>query len=27
VGLALYTLIFGVLAAIGYRRDERKRYA
>ncbi|MGC2635463.1 MAG: ABC transporter permease [Candidatus Cybelea sp.] len=27
MGLALYTLIFGFLAAIGYRRDERKRYA
>ncbi|HEY2474015.1 MAG TPA: ABC transporter permease [Candidatus Cybelea sp.] len=26
-GLACYTLIFGVVAAIGYRRDERKRYA
>jgi ABC-2 type transport system permease protein len=26
-GLALYTLIFGILAAVGYRRDERKRYA
>ncbi len=27
VGLALYSAIFGLLAAIGYRRDERKRYA
>jgi ABC-2 type transport system permease protein len=27
MGLASYTLIFGFLAAIGYRRDERKRYA
>ncbi len=27
VGLASYTLIFGFLAAAGYRRDERKRYA
>lgn len=26
-GLALYAAVFGVLAAIGYRRDERKRYA
>jgi ABC-2 type transport system permease protein len=26
-GLALYTLLFFVLASIGYRRDERKRYA
>jgi ABC-2 type transport system permease protein len=25
--LASYTLIFGFLAAVGYRRDERKRYA
>ncbi|MGC9991457.1 MAG: ABC transporter permease [Candidatus Cybelea sp.] len=27
VGLASYTLIFGFIAAIGYHRDERKRYA
>jgi ABC-2 type transport system permease protein len=27
MGLASYTLIFGFLAAVGYRRDERKRYA
>jgi ABC-2 type transport system permease protein len=27
VGLALYTVAFAYLAAIGYRRDERKRYA
>ena len=27
MGLALYTLIFGFIAALGYRRDERKRYA
>jgi ABC-2 type transport system permease protein len=26
-GLSLYTLIFAVVATIGYRRDERKRYA
>ncbi|HEY6486646.1 MAG TPA: ABC transporter permease [Candidatus Cybelea sp.] len=26
-GLALYTLVFAVVATIGYRRDERKRYA
>jgi ABC-2 type transport system permease protein len=26
-GLALYTLIFAVVATFGYRRDERKRYA
>lgn len=26
-GLAIYTLIFGTIAAVGYRRDERKRYA
>jgi ABC-2 type transport system permease protein len=26
-GLASYTLIFGFIAAAGYRRDERKRYA
>jgi ABC-2 type transport system permease protein len=26
-GLALYTLLFGVLASRGYRRDEKKRYA
>ncbi|HEY4433780.1 MAG TPA: hypothetical protein VGM99_05205, partial [Candidatus Cybelea sp.] len=26
-GLVLYTLIFAVVATIGYRRDERKRYA
>lgn len=26
-GLACYTAIFTVVAAIGYRRDERKRYA
>lgn len=26
-GLAIYTAIFAVIAAIGYRRDERKRYA
>jgi ABC-2 type transport system permease protein len=26
-GLALYTLLFGLLAVAGYRRDERKRYA
>jgi ABC-2 type transport system permease protein len=26
-GLALYTLIFAAVATIGYRRDERKRYA
>jgi ABC-2 type transport system permease protein len=26
-GLAIYTAIFGALAAIGYRRDERRRYA
>lgn len=27
IGLVIYSAIFGVLAAIGYRRDERKRYA
>jgi ABC-2 type transport system permease protein len=27
VGLALYTLLFATLAAMGYRRDERTRYA
>lgn len=27
LGLALYTALFACLAAIGYRRDERKRYA
>jgi ABC-2 type transport system permease protein len=27
LGLVLYTVLFGVLAAAGYRRDERKRYA
>ncbi|HEY1976510.1 MAG TPA: ABC transporter permease [Candidatus Baltobacteraceae bacterium] len=26
-GLAIYTAIFAAIAAIGYRRDERKRYA
>ena len=26
-GLAAYTLLFGFIAAAGYRRDERKRYA
>jgi ABC-2 type transport system permease protein len=26
-GLAVYTLIFAAVAAMGYRRDERKRYA
>lgn len=26
-GLAAYTLLFGIIATIGYRRDERKRYA
>jgi ABC-2 type transport system permease protein len=26
-GLTCYTLIFGFIAAVGYRRDERKRYA
>jgi ABC-2 type transport system permease protein len=26
-GLAIYTAIFAAVAAIGYRRDERKRYA
>ena len=26
-GLAIYTVLFGTLAAIGYRRDERTRYA
>ncbi len=26
-GLAVYGLIFGIIAAAGYRRDERKRYA
>jgi len=26
-GLAIYTAVFGAIAAIGYRRDERKRYA
>ena len=26
-GLAAYTLLFGVLASLGYRRDERTRYA
>lgn len=26
-GLAIYAAIFAVIAAIGYRRDERKRYA
>ncbi len=26
-GLAFYTLIFAIVATIGYRRDERKRYA
>jgi ABC-2 type transport system permease protein len=25
-GLACYTLIFGLIAVAGYRRDERKRY-
>ena len=27
LGLLCYTAIFGALASIGYRRDERKRYA
>jgi ABC-2 type transport system permease protein len=27
MGLAVYSAIFGLLAALGYRRDERKRYA
>ncbi|HLY01272.1 MAG TPA: ABC transporter permease [Candidatus Cybelea sp.] len=27
MGLVLYSAIFGLLAAVGYRRDERKRYA
>jgi ABC-2 type transport system permease protein len=27
LGLAIYTAAFGTIAAIGYRRDERKRYA
>lgn len=27
VGLVLYTCVFGVLATIGYRRDEKARYA
>ena len=27
VGLAAYTVVFSVVAAIGYRRDERSRYA
>jgi ABC-2 type transport system permease protein len=27
IGLALYALTFSVIAAIGYRRDERARYA
>jgi ABC-2 type transport system permease protein len=26
-GLAIYTAIFGIVAAAGYRRDEQKRYA
>lgn len=26
-GLALYTLVFAAIATLGYRRDERKRYA
>ncbi len=26
-GLAFYTIVFAAIAAIGYRRDERKRYA
>jgi ABC-2 type transport system permease protein len=26
-GLALYTILFATLAAVGYRRDERTRYA
>jgi ABC-2 type transport system permease protein len=26
-GLAIYTLVFAVLAVVGYRRDEMKRYA
>ncbi len=26
-GLAIFTVIFGIVATIGYRRDERKRYA
>jgi ABC-2 type transport system permease protein len=26
-GLTLYAVVFAVIAAIGYRRDERKRYA
>ncbi|MBV8491270.1 MAG: ABC transporter permease, partial [Candidatus Eremiobacteraeota bacterium] len=27
IGLAIYAAIFGALAVMGYRRDERKRYA
>ena len=26
-GLAFYTIVFAIVASIGYRRDERKRYA
>lgn len=27
IGLTIYTIIFGAIAALGYNRDERKRYA
>jgi ABC-2 type transport system permease protein len=27
IGLGVYTIVFGTLASIGYRRDEQRRYA